>query len=286
MTERTTVLACIDGSSFTGAVIDYSAWVAYTVNAPLRLLNNIERGRMPSSDLSGSIGLGAREELLDELVELESRRSKILMEQGRIMLTHATERACDFGGAVIESLQQHGDLTDSLIDMEHEIRVLVVGIRGEGHEDREKGIGAQLETIIRALHRPILVVNRPFDSAPQRMMLAYDGSEASRKALNMIISSPLYQEMECHVVHVNNNAEEAQALLAQASSELQAAGLQATTETLTGDVVPALLEYQHDHQIELTVMGAFGHNRLRELLFGSLTAKMLVQSKVPLLLLR
>ena len=52
------VLACIDGSTISSAVCDYSAWIAQRVDAPLKLLHNIEHQETPvTSDLTGNIGL-------------------------------------------------------------------------------------------------------------------------------------------------------------------------------------------------------------------------------------
>lgn len=284
--ERSIVLACIDGSDYTEAVVDYAAWVAKTVEAPLKLLHNSERRPAAVFDLSGSIGLGAREELLNELTELESRRSKIMLKGGKAMLEQAAAKAQLHGLEDISSLQQHGDLTDSLIEMETEIRVLVLGIRGEDHSGTSKTIGAQLETVIRAMHRPVLVVNRPYTKTPERLMLAYDGSEASKKALLMIASSPLYRNMVCHVVHVSHNESAAHPLLSEAVGALGRAGVKVIEALIQGDVVQALTQYQVENDIDLTVMGAFGHTRLRELIFGSLTVNMMTGSTVPMLLLR
>lgn len=283
--NRKTVLACIDGSTYSDAVVDYAAWVARTVGAPLKLLHNIEHRNNPAvADLSGNIGLGTREDLLEELVALEERRSKILLEQGKVMLDRAAQRAIEAGVSEPIKLQRHDSLTESLIDMEEEIRVLVVGIRGESHEKQSDRIGQQLEGVIRALHRPVLVVNQPFSVAPSRCMLDYDGSEGARKALDMVATSPLYKGMKCHLVHVTKEADSP--LLSDACAVLQGAGVEVVPASLQGDVEMQLREYQQQHQIELTVMGAFGHSRLREMLFGSLTNHMLTHSKMPLLLLR
>src|SRR5690606_12607756 len=130
-----------------------------TIGSPLKLLHNIESQNASEIDLSGSIGLGARENLLSELTELEARANRIRMEQGKLMLQWAEQRALAQGVAEPASLQRHGSLAESLIEMEDEIRVLVMGIRGKDHESREKQIGAQLETVIRSMHRPVLVVN-------------------------------------------------------------------------------------------------------------------------------
>ena len=281
---RTTVLACIDGSTHQQATVDYASWVARTVTAPLKFLHNLEHREPAPSDLSGSLVPGAREELLQELTDLEARRSKILLEQGKLMLENAARRAQTLGVTDITRLQRHGGLIDSLIEMEREIRVLVVGIRGEEHDTDDNKLGNHIEAIIRSLHRPVLVVNQPFTTPPQRCMLAYDGSEAAQKALNMMVSSPLFKGVECHLVNVSRDEESP--VLQQPAQQLEKAGFNVVTNSLHGDVEKQLLDYQSSKDIELTVMGAFGHSRLRELLFGSITHRMLSHSKVPLLLLR
>jgi len=282
---RKTVLACIDGSIYSNSVLDYAAWVSRGVAAPVKLLHNIEQRNTPELNLSGNLQPGDREDLLEELAELESRRSKILKEQGRAMLEEAGQRMQKAGVEEVSTLQRHGSLVESLIEMEEEIRVLVLGVRGESHEQDEGKLGAQLEKVIRSMHRPVLVVNHDFEVAPARLMLAYDGSEAARKALHMVITSPLYKRMECHLVHVGDSAG-AGAIIDEAQAALENSGLKVTSKILAGDVQSSLLEYQQVNAIDLLVMGAFGHNRVKEILFGSVTHKLLSHAKVPLLLLR
>ena len=279
------VLTCIDGSRYSGAVCDYAAWISSRTGAPIKLLHNIERVTTPAvADLSGSIGLGSQEELLEELTLLEQQRSKLQLEQGRLMLDEARARAQSGGAERVVTCQRHGSLAESLIELEDHIRVLVLGIRGEEHGDSDKGLGAQLETVVRSLHKPILVVNREF-KAPENILLAYDGSEAARKALDMVASSPVFRGVACHLVYVGDAAA-AEAVLAEGAEALGHAGIDVTSSNLRGKTVEALVAYQQEHNIDLTVMGAFSHNRLRDLLLGSVTAKMLLSANQPLLLLR
>lgn len=283
--NRVTVLACIDGSVYARSVVDYAAWVSRTVGAPLKLLHNIEhRNCSPLSDLSGNLRLDEREELLEELTAMEEKRSKILMEQGKEMLESARLRAEADGAIDPAKFQRYGSLLDSLIELEDEIRVLVLGVRGEDHDKSHHEVGAQLESVIRTMHRPVLVVNGEFSGPPARCMVAYDGSEAARKALAMVAESPLYRSMECHLVHVSR--EEQSPLLDEAATSLRNAGIAVVTASLHGDVEKQLADYRQQHDIGLIVMGAFGHSRLRELLFGSVTHQMLANAAVPLLLLR
>ena len=118
-------------------------------------------------------------------------------------------------------------------------------------------------------------------------MVAYDGSSAADKAIDMVASSPLYKGLTCHLVCVNKNTENADKLLEQASKKLKkASGLTLITASLSGKADQELCAYQEKHAIDLTIMGAFSHTRLREMLLGSFTVKMLVNTKKPLLLLR
>ena len=47
-----------------------------------------------------------------------------------------------------------------------------------------------------------------------------------------------------------------------------------------------LCDYQREHAIELLVMGAYGHSRIRQFLVGSTTTAMIRRAQSPLLLLR
>ncbi len=285
--NQSMILACIDGSNISEAVCDYAAWVAKRVSIPLKLLHTIEHpDTADSADFSGSIGLGSQEHLLEELTALEQQRSKLLLKKGKFMLDAAKERVALAGVSNIITNQRHGSLTESLIDLENKIDLLVLGVRGQAHENHSGQIGNQLESVIRSLHRPILVVNGPFVK-PQRVMLAYDGGKAAEKAVEMVAASPLYKGLVCHLVCVNKNESTAQELLAAASKKiLRGGGIELITQKLTGKADHALCEYQDTHDIDMTVMGAYSHSRLHDMVLGSFTAKMLNNSCKPLLLLR
>jgi nucleotide-binding universal stress UspA family protein len=64
------------------------------------------------------------------------------------------------------------------------------------------------------------------------------------------------------------------------------ANIDVETKSLSGDSFEALLSYQKENNIDIIAMGAYSHNRFRSAIFGSFTTKMLLNSKVPLLLFR
>ncbi len=278
-----TVLACLDGSSVSESVCDYATWIAKTTSRPLKLIHTIEHNHSAAvSDYSGAIGLGSQQDLLQELTEVEQSRSSLLIKKGQIMLNAAKQRVLESGIQKVETYQHHGSLAESLVELEDDIRAMVIGIRGKHHSEQNKGIGHQLESVIRSMHKPILVVNREF-SLPKKAMLAYDGSTACKKALAMIVSSALFKEMSCHLVHVGSGGEE---ILAEALNVLRSSDIEAISVQLEGPADEVLANYQLENNIDLTLMGAFSHNRFRDFLLGSFTAKMLEATNRPLLLLR
>ncbi|WP_445366607.1 universal stress protein [Methylomonas sp. BW4-1] len=286
-TAQNIVLAGIDGSSLTGAVCDYAAWIAQKVDAPLKLLHTIDHHPEATehTDLTGNIGIDSRDHLMDELTQLEQQRSKLRLQQGKQLLQTARERAMQAG--VIDPItnQRHGSLVESLIELENAIRVLVIGVRGKVHDNQPDKIGAKLESIIRSLHKPILVVNAEFKQ-PERIMLAYDGSQAAEKALAMVANSPLYKGLTCHLVCVSQDEGKGQLLEVAANKLKLAGGIEVIAKKLIGKPEQVLCDYQDQHAIDMTVMGAFGHTRIRDWLLGSFTVKMLTHSHKPLLLLR
>lgn len=278
------VLAGIDGSGLMPAVCDYAAWVAQRVGAPLTLLHTMDHHQETAAqlDMSGIIGIDSRDQLLQDMINLEQQRNKLKLQQGKLILQAAQQRAKQAGVAEPVPYQRHGSLVESLIDLEQQLRAVVIGVRGKVHENRPDKVGAKLEAIIRALHTPILVVNGEF-SPPERVMLAYDGGKAAEKAVDMVAASPLYRGLSCHLVCVGQDGER----LEQAEKKLGQASLaELSVSRLDGKPEQVLCDYQDQHRIDLTVMGAFSHTRLHDLLLGSFTTKMLNHSHKPLLLLR
>ncbi|WP_213909304.1 universal stress protein [Stutzerimonas nitrititolerans] len=281
----TQVMACIDGSTQASAVCDCAVWASQRLGSPLSLLHVLDQQRYPlSGDFSGIIGLGSREFLLEELASLDEKRNKLALEEGRMMLDAARQRAVKAG--VEPTLRhRHGDLVESLRELEGEIRLLVIGKQGEDSGSEVQLIGSQLESVIRTMHRPILVTPADF-RAPASAMLAFDASATSRKGVEMLVASPLLKGMPIHLVTVSSDTHEARAALDAARDKLAAAGFEVHVAILEGEVEARLRDYQAEHAIELLVMGAYGHSRIRQFFVGSTTTNMLRSATTPLLLLR
>jgi len=272
-----TVIACVDGSLSTRAVCEYAAWAAGKLDVPLALMHVLEKNDPPAvSDLTGTIGIDSREQLTEELVRIEGERSRLMMAQGKAVLTDCAALLKQAGQPDAQLMQKHGALDEILAEL-GDIRLMVLGRKGSRNP-----VGSHLESVIRLQKRPVLVVPETF-SPPSRIMFAYDGSEASRENLMRLTVSPLMSGLPCHLIMVNGKAsvlQDAQAILQEAGVVTEAQLLQ--DKSVTG----ALCRYADENGIDLTVMGAYGHSRLRRFFIGSHTTEMLSESRQPLLMLR
>ena len=279
----TKVTACIDGTQVSTAVSDYSAWASLRMGAPLLLLHVLEKSEYPAAtDLSGNIGLGSREALLRELSELDAKRGRLALEQGRLLLEAAADRARADGVQAPEILQRHGSLIDTLVGIESEIRLLVLG---KHDENLGEHVGSRLETVVRTMHCPILVCTNEF-KAPASIMLAYDGSPTTHKGVDLVAGNPLFRGLPCHVVMIGADNRKNRGQIEWARHTLEAADLEVSTALIRGEVEGALCGYRQEHDIDMVVMGAYGHSVIRRLLVGSTTTCVIRNAKVPVLLLR
>jgi nucleotide-binding universal stress UspA family protein len=117
-------------------------------------------------------------------------------------------------------------------------------------------------------------------------MIAYDGSATTRKCVDMVAASPLFSGLPCHLVMVGSDNDEHRAQLGQAEHTLQAAGFETHGRIIEGEVEQVLCDYRAEQDIDLLVMGAYGHSVIRRFLVGSTTTHVIRNARVPVLLLR
>lgn len=281
------VLACIDDSCYAEAVCDFAAWSAQRMQAPLSLIHVLDKDETggPPHNLSGRLSMDAHENLLHQLAELDAQRAKIAMEHGKLMLQAAAKRVAEKGINSVESRQRHGELVDTLVELQPETRMLVMGKRGADHASEHGHIGSHLESIIRAVRKPILIAQQSF-TPPRQVMVCYDGSDTMKKGIRIIAASPLGRGNPHHLVMVGADTEATRAQLAEGEKILREAGFEVTARIIPGEADSALADYQAQENIDLVIMGAYGHSRIRHLILGSTTTSMIKKTRVSLLVLR
>ncbi|PKO87279.1 MAG: universal stress protein [Betaproteobacteria bacterium HGW-Betaproteobacteria-12] len=286
-TNENKVLACVDRSHFANTIGDAAAWASSRMKAPLEFLHILDRHPEIGSgeDHSGAIGFDAQEHLLKELSDKDAARTKAMREAGRLFLNGLRERAIAAGVPAPDTRQRYGHLEESLAEQEAGVRLFVLGRRGESAESTQRDLGRNVETVVRALHKPILTVTENF-KAPERFMIAFDGGEVTKRGVEMVAASPLLKGIPCHLLMAGKADPEAPKKIDWARTTLEKAGFVVATHLQPGDAETTIARSVRDQGIDLLLMGAFNHSPLKSLLFGSRTTELLRSATVPTLLLR
>ena len=285
--DNNIVLACVDQSSVATTVASYAAWAARRLEAPLEFLHVIDRHSdiEVDQDLSGTIGLNAQENLLNQLSDEDEVRSRKRRETGRIFLNQLREQALAAGVASVDVRQRHGEIEETLSEQQSEVRLFVLGRRGASAETVQRALGSNLERVVRSVSRPTLVVSERY-TEPSRVLLAFDGSGVTRRGVEMIANSPLLKGLPIHIVMAGKAQAHSAKLVDSAQAVLTAAGFSVTTDVSTEAPEVVIPQAVKDQQIDLLVMGSYSHSPLRAWLFGSKTTDLLRSAKVSTLLLR
>jgi nucleotide-binding universal stress UspA family protein len=148
---------------------------------------------------------------------------------------------------------------------------------------------AVVETLLFETGRPVLVAPHDFAGAVSFdvMLIAWDGSHTAARALWNAL--PLMQAAKRIVIaSITGEKELGKAAPASEISHMLAAvGVKADSVSLpmSGPSVAATLLEQAKHiSAGLIVLGAYGHARWREFVFGGVTRDMLSSAKLPMLM--
>lgn len=283
------ILVCTDGSAYSQVACQYAAWLAKQ-GGKIEAIHGIyvsdlwEYDTPFIADLSGSLGIQPYQGMIGQLQALEKEKA------------HGLERAVRgvFAAEGLEDKLFFHHRTGLLVDCldhfekgEDEVDLVVLGKRGENANFASGHLGSTLERVVRASRKPCFVSSRRFEPVT-RLLFAYDGGNSCQKALQWLGQTSLFRDCEIHVVTVDEDRSTDQATrrLLEAEDKLRGYGVNACFQVLAGDVETVLSDYVTDHQMNLLMMGAYGHSRIREFLLGSTTTVLLQRCKIPCLLFR
>lgn len=281
------VLACIDRSQHAGSVCDHAVWNAQRLKASVELLHVIERHPEVAApmDHSGRLGVDTGEALLHELASLDERRNRLAHKSGHLLLEDAASRVRSQGLEEITQRLVHGELVDHVRDHERDAALVVVGKRGEAGTQTNAHLGRNLERVIRASYRPVMVTAESYRPI-RRFVFAYDGGKSAASAIGFLIETGLLNDLEGHVLMAGQAGDTERTHLADATWRLRAAGLTVTDSMRAGDPARVVIDAVDSEEADLLVMGAYGHSRIRSTIIGSTTTEVMQTCPVSMLVCR
>lgn len=277
------ILCCVDGKNYSQSACDYAVLISNNMKLPLKFLNIIEHSsKSEKLDLSGNIKLGEKDDILEELTKEEATRSKCAIKEGKELLNSLKQRALETCKYDVTISQVHGDVLENILEYKNNTVVLVIGIKS--HENHK--IGDNVKEIIREIHKPVLLVNNDF-IVPKKVLIAYNGSEESKKLLKQTSISPVFKDVKRDIVNINDDKTLSKKLLDDAKEIYSKQNINdVEVSVLSGEPKKAILDYLEQNDCDILAMGAFGHSRIKEFIFGSFTSDILSEVKKPILLFR
>ncbi len=276
------ILVCTDGSEYSRVCCEYGAWLAQKVGAEIEVLyvTDLRQFEVPLiADLSGSLGIQPYQAVLGQLQELEKKKAKIILDDAVNIFKETSALEC-------KTTHRTGLLVDCMDDCEPEPDIILLGKRGENADFASEHLGSTMERVVRASTKPCLVTSRAFQPI-DKVLLAYDGGDSCLRAVRFLASSPLIKGLELHIVIVAGpNEDDSVVRLAEAEAIAKEAGFAPVCQMLHGTTEEQISDYVSANGINLLVMGAYGHTRIRHLIIGSTTTDMIRTCRIPVLLFR
>ncbi len=276
-----TILTPTDGSEYGKTAIDFGIYIAKKLQAQLIGLHVVDIGLMRGpvfSDISGSIGLPPYQEFLPVIEAGLDRRAETVLK--------AFRERCEAAGLHPETIKAVGVIDETIIEEGKKTDWILLAKRGENFHLAKGGIlGSTAELVVRNSGKPVMVTPKTYQNI-ESMVLAYDGSPPAHNALKLAVNLSEKAAWPLTIICITDNQAVTDRLHENIEAALEPLQIDCETIIIRGKDNREIIKFIQEGSVELLVMGAYGHNRLRQLLIGSTTSDVILKSRIPVLLTR
>ncbi|RNI18171.1 universal stress protein [Flexivirga caeni] len=269
-----------DGSEQSTAAVRWAAQASVRSRQPLQILAAVP---MPVVYGSEFLPADAQGEFTDESVAVAAAGEEVARAEG----------ATDVGarGVVANPAQ-------SLVEASEDASLVVVGSRGH-HQFLETMLGSVGFALAGHAKCPAVIVRGESVSPLGRVVVAYDGSEASGRAVDFAATAAHDAGASLHIVsawvdlagvaEISENGDIIDAVRtdldsAQERAQQAHADLEVTTDALRGNAGAVIAEAANG--AGLLVVGSRGRGGFRSLLLGSVSRRLITSAPCPVAVIR
>jgi nucleotide-binding universal stress UspA family protein len=271
------ILVGLDGSAYSAAAVELGIRCAQHAGAVLVGLGIIDA---PTICKPQPVPLGASAYKVHHDATLLADASHKIEQ----LLEDCAQR-CAAAGVTCHLLQDTGLPTEHILLEALQYDLILLGQHTFFHFETQDTPDDTLAVVVKQSPCPVVAVPATLPEG-RAVLIAYDGSAPATRALHMFQALGLDSAHEVHVVCVDAHKEKAHLCVERAVTFLHGHNVVAQAHALATSEAPAhaLLQYVHQIQAGLLVMGSSGRSPLREFFGGSVTRTMLRDSPVPLFL--
>jgi nucleotide-binding universal stress UspA family protein len=269
------ILVALDSTPASSAAQDLAIDLAKRLQAQITGMAVLDRGYITAPTAVG-IGGSAFKQHRDQVKLKEAQAFLERMEQ-------RFEASCEAIGAQWQVIEAEG-VPHVMIEQEsirHDL--LIIGKDTDFHLDEDPSIADAVRHLLRETARPLVVC--PETAASEGpVMVTYDGSLASSRALHMLALLGLVGARPVHLLSIAEDQATATGCAAFAAELLTKHGHQVTPHGIRSQAHPADIICAEAVTLGVTLIGmaASGHRPIRDFFLGGTTQRLLKQCPCPL----
>ncbi len=269
------ILVALSGTPFTGAAVQHALELARIHGAEITGVTDIDLARLA---MVGPVPLGAEaaaNELVGQRIQLTQQHVEEAVAQ--------FEKACADAGTTCAVVRETGSPFAKLVSLWRYHDLTIAGLRGLF----EYGVVHNPDDVIVQLItkgvRPILAVAKSFRTV-HRVLVAYNGSMESAKALKRFVQLRLWPRVALGIVCFERPSAESEALLSDAAHYCSVHGYEAETMLAEGSPRDRILEHAAGWKADLLVMGATSRVRILRHVLGDTALHVVRHAEIPVFL--
>ncbi len=273
------ILLPLDGSKYSEYILRHGQFFAEKFGAIIRILTVIDIRLFDWSMATGTdsfVPIMPSAEFQEESQRMQDEKAQKVVEKASEILKSSNIKfeIIKVSGIPVDEICQHAMKSD----------LVIMGSHGEYERWSSKLLGATVEAVTRQITKPVMLVDRNFE-AVESIHCGYDRSPASNRALHLGANLAGTLEVEMEVMAVFDAEDERNAALTEADDYLKPYNIQYKLRHESGDADEMLVSASQDApNPTLTLIGSYGHSRLKEAIIGSTTVHVMRHAKKPVLL--
>lgn len=277
-----TILVPVDGSADSWIAADQAIEIAKEENAKIAGLFVVDTrvAEVPYAVPTDPDLPGVDYMMIEGFQDIE----KDLRERGQQVLEDLKNK-CLKAGVPCQSELVEGIVEKEIIEWAKDSDLVVMGKRGLGAKWAGLLLGSTLEAVVRHSPKPVLATHHS-PRAMRRILIAFDGSERAWDALRIVAHWGAEQKRDVVLLTVDDGREERTEIHEKAADYLTGLGIGFKDLLLTGHVAEVILRTAEEEKCDLIALGAYGHSKFIEILFGSTVDDVLHGAQTPVLITR
>jgi nucleotide-binding universal stress UspA family protein len=278
------ILVPLDPSPYTDAAIELACFIAKKRDAEITGLVMLD---IPGIEKSiGPMPVGA----IHYAEVLEKKKIKEAEDRIRILL-EKFKKKCMGNGIRYNEAKYQGSPSERIIKESAFYDAIIVGMRTyfDFETEEESFKGHPIEKILGESITPIYAVPKDCQLHTAKdhklqVLIAYDGSMLSARAMQRFAQLALPEILEVTVITSQNDKDQADYLLDHVQEYLVSHGFQNVKKIWTRDNIIHAVDKEYLEQTDIFVVGAHSKRGLFDFIIGSLTRHLLAIDKKPVII--